>query len=270
MSCLDDTRRGPTPCGLGLRRSRAGRTGLAWTPRLVRGAGAMHEDANHMATVHHDSLSSDEARRWAAYEGDIFLTSPDAATARFCHFNRELIEEAFAGVDPNALAFHPSYFDRVVPKLVEHVQLLRVERQAPRRGVLQRRDHRPSGVRDAGLAVSSSSRVTICTRACPTTAAGRGFDRLPHRPHHRSRSRALRAQRRSLLHRFVDTGLHTGIRSGPDAGRDRSFCLMTAPRTEGTFSTSRTVVTSLRSRPTKTPDSNRSHAPQAVRLGPTP
>ena len=53
-----------------------------------------------MPTVHYDSSSSDDAWRWAAFEGDIFLTSPDAATTRFLDFTRELIEEAFADVAP--------------------------------------------------------------------------------------------------------------------------------------------------------------------------
>src|SRR6266540_7270904 len=74
----------------------------------VPSAGAREEDANHMATVHHDSSSSDEARRRAAYHGDIFLTSPDAATTRFCDFARELIEDAFGSVDPERAQHHLS------------------------------------------------------------------------------------------------------------------------------------------------------------------
>src|SRR5262245_35418469 len=59
-----------------------------------------------MVTVHQDSSASDEARRWAAYEGDIFLTAPDAATTRFCDFARELIEAAFVDLDPERAQGH--------------------------------------------------------------------------------------------------------------------------------------------------------------------
>jgi hypothetical protein len=53
-----------------------------------------------MTSVHHDSGVDDDDRRTALYNGDIFLTSPDAATLGFCEFSRDLIEEAFDGSDP--------------------------------------------------------------------------------------------------------------------------------------------------------------------------
>jgi hypothetical protein len=53
-----------------------------------------------MTSVHHDSGFGDDARRAALYQGDIFLTSPDEATTAFCQFTRQLVEDAFGGLDP--------------------------------------------------------------------------------------------------------------------------------------------------------------------------
>jgi hypothetical protein len=59
-----------------------------------------------MTSVHHDSALADDDRRAALYRGDIFLTSPDAATLGFCEFTRELIDEAFGGLDPERAQDH--------------------------------------------------------------------------------------------------------------------------------------------------------------------
>jgi hypothetical protein len=59
-----------------------------------------------MTSVHHDAAFSDDERRAALYQGDIFLTSPDEATVAFCMFARELAEEAFAGLDPETAQDH--------------------------------------------------------------------------------------------------------------------------------------------------------------------
>ena len=332
-----------------------------------------------MPTVHYDSSSSDEARRWAAYEGDFFLTSPDAATTRFCDFTRELIEEAFADVAPeraqdqhsveryveilsvlkptfihhprskelfrdvleargcdldktyfdvprlrtstsggylttgiayawhphrdtwysaplsqlnfwmavypiergNAMAFHPNYFDRVVPNsssTYNYYEWNAKHRAAASSNVGNGnatsagpdpggRHQRSARIRDACRRASSSSRVSICTRACPTTPAGRGSRSIsapsisttskPGAPRPTSmsprwsRSRLIRASDFApvpdeIVHLFDDGTERRGDVLYVD-NRSRRPC---------------------GSRPTKTPDSTRSHAPQAVRAEP--
>jgi hypothetical protein len=47
-----------------------------------------------------DRRVSDDDRRASIYAGDIEVTSPSPATEAFCAFAREMIEEAFAGFDP--------------------------------------------------------------------------------------------------------------------------------------------------------------------------
>jgi hypothetical protein len=53
-----------------------------------------------MTSVHHDSTLTDDERREALYRGDIFLTSPERAVVELCEFARQLVEEAFSGLDP--------------------------------------------------------------------------------------------------------------------------------------------------------------------------
>ncbi|HZA77065.1 MAG TPA: hypothetical protein VE623_11835 [Acidimicrobiales bacterium] len=59
-----------------------------------------------MTSVHHDAAVDDDDRRAALYRGDIFLTTPDDATRAFCTFARQLVEEAFAGLDPETAQEH--------------------------------------------------------------------------------------------------------------------------------------------------------------------
>ncbi len=53
-----------------------------------------------MNTVYLDSPMSDEARRQRIYQGQLFVFSPRPSTKALTEFARELIEEAFAPLDP--------------------------------------------------------------------------------------------------------------------------------------------------------------------------
>jgi hypothetical protein len=53
--------------------------------------------------IYYDSQATDAVRRAAAYEGDIFVYSPAPSAVKFCRFARELIEQAFDGLDPRML-----------------------------------------------------------------------------------------------------------------------------------------------------------------------
>jgi hypothetical protein len=53
-----------------------------------------------MVACYVDSGMSDEARREALYRGDLFVFSPRPSTLAFCAHAREMIEAAFAPLDP--------------------------------------------------------------------------------------------------------------------------------------------------------------------------
>jgi hypothetical protein len=79
-----------------------------------------------MTSVHYDSQLTDDERRAALYGGDIFLTSADPATVSFIMFTRQLVEEAFNGLDPET-AQHELSLDRYVeilsdlkPRFIHH------------------------------------------------------------------------------------------------------------------------------------------------------
>ena len=69
-----------------------------------------------MNTIYHDSPFSDDQRRAALYNGQLFVYSPTAATRAFIEFAREMIEAAFEGLDPITAQYHlPVHAD--VPSL---------------------------------------------------------------------------------------------------------------------------------------------------------
>ncbi|MDT3443508.1 MULTISPECIES: hypothetical protein [unclassified Pseudofrankia] len=79
-----------------------------------------------MTTVFTDSPMPDDRRRSHIYQGDIFVTSPNAATRALTDFARELVEEAFAPLDPQQ-AQHEipvekfvEIFGPVKPKFIHH------------------------------------------------------------------------------------------------------------------------------------------------------
>jgi hypothetical protein len=53
-----------------------------------------------MTAVHYDSSLSDDARRARIYAGDIFVYRPLPAVLQLVEFAKELISEAFGGLDP--------------------------------------------------------------------------------------------------------------------------------------------------------------------------
>jgi hypothetical protein len=59
-----------------------------------------------MTSVHYDSTLVDDARRQAVFAGGIFVTSPSPSAVAFCAFARELVEEAFDGLDPEHAQHH--------------------------------------------------------------------------------------------------------------------------------------------------------------------
>jgi hypothetical protein len=59
-----------------------------------------------MTSVHYDPVLADDARRQSVYAGDIFVTSPSPSAIAFCEFARELVEEAFHGLDPEHAQHH--------------------------------------------------------------------------------------------------------------------------------------------------------------------
>jgi hypothetical protein len=79
-----------------------------------------------VTSVHHDARVDDDRRRQALYGGDLFVTSPDDATTTFCAFARELIEEAFGGLDPETAQDHlpvdrfASILSDLKPRFIHH------------------------------------------------------------------------------------------------------------------------------------------------------
>jgi hypothetical protein len=53
-----------------------------------------------MNTLYFDSIVNDDMRRQRLYNGQLFVFSPRPSTAALCKFAREMIEEAFAPLDP--------------------------------------------------------------------------------------------------------------------------------------------------------------------------
>ena len=61
-----------------------------------------------MNNIYFDSSYSDQDRRSALYNGDIFVYSPSDATAKLCALAKEMINEAFAPRDPRTIDRHLS------------------------------------------------------------------------------------------------------------------------------------------------------------------
>jgi hypothetical protein len=53
-----------------------------------------------MNSIYFDSTMDDEARRERLYDGQLFVFGPRPSSLRFCEFAREMIQEAFPGLDP--------------------------------------------------------------------------------------------------------------------------------------------------------------------------
>ena len=79
-----------------------------------------------MNTIYHDSPFSDDQRRAALYNGQLFVYSPTAATRAFIEFAREMIEAAFEGLDPITAQYHlpveayVAILSRLKPAFIHH------------------------------------------------------------------------------------------------------------------------------------------------------
>jgi len=71
-----------------------------------------------MTTIHVDAELADDARRAALYRGDLFVYGPGEAALELVRFTRELVEEAFAPLDPR-LAQHEMKVEEYVALLSE-------------------------------------------------------------------------------------------------------------------------------------------------------
>lgn len=87
-----------------------------------------------MHTIHFDSSHSDDTRRKMLYEGQLFVFSPRPTSLALCDFAREMIEEAFDGIDPQMAQYempveqYVSIVAPLKPKFIHHPktkQLLR-------------------------------------------------------------------------------------------------------------------------------------------------
>jgi hypothetical protein len=58
-----------------------------------------------MNALYFDSTLNDEARRQQFYEGQLFVFSPRPSTVALCQFARQMLEEAFAPLDPREAQF---------------------------------------------------------------------------------------------------------------------------------------------------------------------
>jgi hypothetical protein len=79
-----------------------------------------------MNTVYMDANVTEAERRRRLYEGQLFVFSPRPSVLRLCEFARQMIEEAFAGLDPLEAQYHMTvekYVEIVAPlkpKFIHH------------------------------------------------------------------------------------------------------------------------------------------------------
>lgn len=59
-----------------------------------------------MSTIYFDDFRSEQDRRIALYDGDIFVYSPSEATSKLCTLARQMIIEAFSPHDPRTIDSH--------------------------------------------------------------------------------------------------------------------------------------------------------------------
>jgi len=77
-------------------------------------------------TIHFDPVLSDNERRKLLYEGHLFVYSPTSVTTEFVEFSRELIHEAFGGLEPTTAQYHllveeyVSILKELKPKFIHH------------------------------------------------------------------------------------------------------------------------------------------------------
>jgi len=93
-----------------------------------------------MNTIYQDSPIDDDKRREELYRGQLFSYSPTKNTKAFIDFARELIENAFAGLDPITAQFHMEVEEyvkiltKLKPEFIHHhkskelIKLILIER----------------------------------------------------------------------------------------------------------------------------------------------
>jgi hypothetical protein len=81
-----------------------------------------------MTTVHYDSAMSDDERRARLFSGDLFVYSPRKSMLDYVRFTRALIDEAFAGRDPEQAQYEMTIEDyaallgKLKPQFIHHPQ----------------------------------------------------------------------------------------------------------------------------------------------------
>jgi hypothetical protein len=81
-----------------------------------------------MNTIYFDSPVCDEERRKRLYDGHLFVFSPLSSSIALCEFAREMIQEAFGGLDPTAAQFdltteqYVAVLAKLKPQFVHHAQ----------------------------------------------------------------------------------------------------------------------------------------------------
>jgi hypothetical protein len=85
-----------------------------------------------MNTIYFDSVISDEDRRKRLYEGQLFVFSPLSSSIALCEFARQMIKEAFGGLDPTLAQFQLSteryvaILAKLKPQFVHHPQSMKL------------------------------------------------------------------------------------------------------------------------------------------------
>lgn len=81
-----------------------------------------------MTAIYFDSTANDEQRRERLYAGDLFVYSPKPSIVALCDLAREMLQEAFGGLDPITAQFNMpveefvNIFAPVKPKFIHHPQ----------------------------------------------------------------------------------------------------------------------------------------------------
>jgi len=79
-----------------------------------------------MNAVYIDNPLTDKERREALYQGEIMTYSPTSITKQFCEFTRQLVEEAFGGLDPESAQWklpveeYVEVLKQLKPKFIHH------------------------------------------------------------------------------------------------------------------------------------------------------
>lgn len=79
-----------------------------------------------MSSIYFDSSVSDEKRRQALYQGELFVYSPSKSAIALCHHARKMIKAAFGSLDPLTAQYHLEVEEYVAilaelkPKFIHH------------------------------------------------------------------------------------------------------------------------------------------------------